>query len=658
MKLFKLMHLLEHLPSRNRRSIILFIDFLIFYLGSFLAEIVIYKSWDYFTNLTVVLYMLILSTLSVLLIYFFGIYRNKTKFITAKIIPKLLVISFLSSTILFVFDSFLNHAAESKSLVYFYLVISMLIAFRFAAREVLNFDINTSKENVVIYGAGKVGQQILNAYQYSEKYQPIAIIDNDPALQQKLVSGLPVYKVEDTFVLKKKYDNFFVVFSEPKNEEFNSFSTYKIFNSLDIEVKVIPQNPEDIDRPVLIEKVRDVRMEDLLGRQQREPDRILIDKLIKNKVVMVTGAGGSIGSELCNEIIKSSPRQLILYENSEHNLYRIHSELIDFMKSFSGEIDVVPILGDILDPIKLVKIIKKCEVDTIYHAAAYKHVPMVEGNIISGVQNNILGTANLVDVCRGSSVQNLILISTDKAVRPTNIMGATKRVSELIIQSASLEDSKTIFSAVRFGNVLGSSGSVIPRFKKQIQAGGPVTVTHPEITRFFMTIKEAAQLVIQAGAMSKGGEIYLLDMGSSVKILDLAKTMINLAGHSYYLSGHQKPSGDSIEIAFNGLRPGEKLFEELLVDKSSLNSEHPSIFLENKFTIDSALLKKYLTKIDKACSELNEEKVISILKEMPIEYSRDVNLDIKPFIGIGSKKEIQTSNTKGFTEHANPKFLA
>ena len=654
MKLFELMHFLEHLPSRYRRSIILFFDFLIFYLGSFLAEIVIYKSWDYFANLTVALYMSILSTASVLLIYIFGIYRNKTKFITAKIIPKLLVISFLSSTILFVFDSFLNHAAESKSLVYFYLVISMLIAFRFAAREVLNFDINTSKENVVIYGAGKVGQQILNAYQYSEKYQPIAIIDNDPTLQQKLVSGLPVYQIKDTFLLKKKYDNFFVVFSEPQNEKFNSFATYQIFNSLDIAVKVIPQNLEDIDRPVLIEKVRGVRMEDLLGRQQREPDRILINKLIKNKVVMVTGAGGSIGSELCNEIIKSSPRQLILYENSEHNLYRIHSETIDFMRSFSDDIDVIPILGDILDPKKLAKTINKYEVNTIYHAAAYKHVPMVEENIISGIQNNIFGTVNLVDVCHGSSVKNLILISTDKAVRPTSIMGATKRVSELIIQSANLGDSKTIFTAVRFGNVLGSSGSVIPRFKEQIQQGGPVTVTHPEITRFFMTIKEAAQLVIQAGAMSKGGEIYLLDMGSSVKILDLAKTMITLAGHSYYISDKNKPSADSIEIAFTGLRPGEKLFEELLVDNSSLNSEHPSIFLENKFIIDPELLKKYLTKIDKACSELNEEKVISILKEMPIEYFKDAESDIKPLTGKRSKKGVQSSNTTGLTEHANP----
>ena len=652
MKLFKLMHFLEHLPSRNRRSIILFFDFLIFYLGFFLAEIIIYKSWNYFANLSVILTSLILPTSSVVLIYFFGIYRNKTKFITAKIIPNILIISFLSSLILFVFDSFFNHAAESKSLVYFYLVISMLIAFRFAAREALNFNINTSKENVVIYGAGKVGQQILNAYRFSEKYEPIAIIDNDPSLAQKIVSGLPVYKVEDIFDLKNKYDNFFVVFSEPQNAKSNSFSTYQTFSSLDIEVKVIPQIHGDTDRPVLIEKVRNVRMEDLLGRNQREPDQLLIKKLIKNKVVMVTGAGGSIGSELCNEIIKSAPCQLILYENSEHNLYRIHSKIIDFMESFAGAIDIVPILGDILDPIKLEKTVNKYKVETIYHAAAYKHVPMIEENIISGVQNNIFGTANLVRACLESSVQNLILISTDKAVRPTSIMGATKRVSELIIQSANLGDSKTIFSAVRFGNVLGSSGSVIPRFKEQIQAGGPVTVTHPEVTRFFMTIKEAAQLVIQAGAMSKGGEIYLLDMGSSVKILDLAKTMIKLAGHSFYMSSQDKTSDDSIEIAFTGLRPGEKLYEELLVDPSSLISEHASIFLENKFAIDPRLLRKYLTKIDKACSELNEEKVISILEEMPIEYSRETDLDASLFKSNRSGKTSQKLNTKEFRKHA------
>ena len=234
----------------------------------------------------------------------------------------------------------------------------MLIAFRFAAREALNFNINTSKENVVIYGAGKVGQQILNAYRFSEKYEPIAIIDNDPSLAQKIVSGLPVYKVEDIFDLKKKYENFFVVFSEPQNAKSNSFSTYQTFSSLDIEIKVIPQIQGDTDRPVLIEKVRNVRMEDLLGRNQREPDQLLIKKLVKNKVVMVTGAGGSIGSELCNEIIKSAPRHLILYENSEHNLYRIHSKIGDFMGSSSDEIDIVPILGDVLDHVKLDKIIK------------------------------------------------------------------------------------------------------------------------------------------------------------------------------------------------------------------------------------------------------------------------------------------------------------
>ena len=618
MKIFKLMHFLEHLPSRNRRSIILFIDFLIFYLGSFFAEIVIYKSWDYFADLTVALSTLILPASSVLLVYFFGIYRNKTKFITAKIIPKILFVSFLSSLILFVFDSFFNHAAESKSIVYFYLVISMLTAFRFAAREVLNFDINTSKENVAIYGAGKVGQQILNAYQFSEKYQPIAIIDNDPALKQKLVSGLPVYKVEDAFVLKKKYDKFFVVFSEPQNGEFNSFSTYQIFNSFDIEVKVIPQNLEDIDRPALIEKVRGVRMEDLLGRKQREPDQILINKLIKNKVVMVTGAGGSIGSELCSEIIESSPHKLILYENSEHNLYEIHSESVNFVEPFLDEIDIVPILGNILDPVKLTKTIKKYKVDTIYHAAAYKHVPMVEENIISGVQNNILGTANLVDVCLGSSVQNLILISTDKAVRPTSIMGATKRVSELIIQSANLGDGKTIFSAVRFGNVLGSSGSVIPLFKHQISSGGPVTVTHPDIIRYFMTVPEAAQLVIQAGSMSRGGDVFVLDMGEPVKIVDLATKLIRLSG--FEVKDKQHPDGD-ISIEFSGLRPGEKLFEELLISDNVARTPHPRVMTANE---NYLLLNDYLellSSLDKACHAFDHDKIRKLLLEAPIGFT-------------------------------------
>jgi len=654
MKLFELVHFCGQLPSRSRRLIILCSDFLISYLGFFLAELIIYKSWIYFANLWVVLSSLILPSTSIFFIYAFGIYRNKTKFITAKIIPNILFVSFLSSLILFVFDWFFNHAAESKSLVYFYLVSSMLIALRLAAREALNLDSSASKQNVVIYGTGKVGQQILNAYQFSKKYQPIAIIDNDPSLAGKLVSGLPVYKEEDARFLKKKYDNFFVLFSEPQGSGSNSLSTYQTFRFLEIEVKIVPQISGIIDSPPLIDKVRNVRMEDLLGRKQREPDQNLLERLVTNKVVMVTGAGGSIGSELCNEIIKSSPKRLLLYEISEHNLYKVHAEIIDFFASSSGSVDIVPILGDILDPSKLKQNIEKYKVDTIYHAAAYKHVPMVEDNIISGVQNNIFGTVNLVNASRDSSVKNFILISTDKAVRPTNIMGATKRVSELIIQSEKLSNSKAIFSAVRFGNVLGSSGSVIPKFAKQIQKGGPVTVTHPEMTRFFMTIKEAAQLVIQAGAMSKGGEIYLLDMGSSVKILDLAKTMINLAGFGFHMNGQNKPNGNSIEISYSGLRPGEKLYEELLVDDSSSKSEHSSIFLENNFSMEPILLKKYLKNMKQACSELDEEKIIHILREMPLEYSKQTDFEPKSSKIKGEKKRSKNSISKEFVKHITP----
>ena len=407
---------------------------------------------------------------------------------------------------------------------------------------------------------------------------------------------------------------------------------------MEIDVKIVPQVSGIIDSPPLIEKVRNVRMEDLLGRKQREPDLRLIERLVINKVVMVTGAGGSIGSELCKEIIKNSPQRLLLYEISEHNLYKIHSDLIDFFAAYSGSVDVGPILGDILDSSKLKRTIKKYKVDTIYHAAAYKHVPIVEDNIISGVQHNIFGTVNLVNASLKSSVKNFILISTDKAVRPTNIMGATKRIAELVIQSANLSSEDVIFSAVRFGNVLGSSGSVIPKFAKQIQKGGPVTVTHPEMTRFFMTIKEAAQLVIQAGAMSKGGEIYLLDMGSSVKILDLAKTMVNLAGFGFYMNGQNKPNGNSIEISYSGSRPGEKLYEELLVDDSSSKSEHSSIFLENNFSMDPILLKKYLKNINQACSELDEEKIIRILREMPLEYSKQTDFEPKLSEIKGEKK--------------------
>jgi FlaA1/EpsC-like NDP-sugar epimerase len=392
----------------------------------------------------------------------------------------------------------------------------------------------------------------------------------------------------------------------------------KTLEGLPCEVLSIPGMVDLVEGKARIDALRKVVITDLLGRDPVSPIPELVSRNINGKTVMVTGAGGSIGSELCRQIIKNKPDQLILFELSEFSLYSIDSELRNLNLSQDLQVKICPILGNVQDKEHLERLIKAFNIDTIYHAAAYKHVPLVEFNVLDGVRNNIFGTLCCAQAAATCGVENFVLISTDKAVRPTNTMGATKRMAELVLQALAKEYSKTCFSMVRFGNVLGSSGSVVPLFEKQIASGGPVTLTHQDITRYFMTIPEAAQLVIQAGAMGTGGDVFVLDMGEPVKIIDLAHRMIALQGLS--VRDDKNPYGD-IAVKTTGLRPGEKLYEELLIGDNVSTTQHPRIKTANEVMLPWSEMSAILADLDSACREFDYERVREILLKAPTAFN-------------------------------------
>ncbi len=425
-----------------------------------------------------------------------------------------------------------------------------------------------NRKRVAIYGAGLAGQQIAAALHRSDDYLPICFIDDKASLHGQSLSGLKIYAPKKALGKLGKFHIEEILLAMPSVSRTRKKEIIESFELADVKIMELPGVTQLVGGQVQVSDIREVDIIDLLGRDPVPPKPELLEKNIKNKVVMVTGAGGSIGSELCRQIVKHQPKLLILFEMSEFALYSIDRELQN-----SG-IQVVPVLGAVTNQAKLEHIIAEYQVQTVYHAAAYKHVPLVEANPFEGIYNTSIGTARSVDAAVNQKVETFVLISTDKAVRPTNVMGASKRMAELYCQGLAATNPQTQISIVRFGNVLGSSGSVVPLFKKQIAQGGPVTVTHPEVTRYFMTIPEAAQLVIQAGAMGTGGDVFLLDMGEPVKIVDLAKQMIRLSG---FRPIDENGVGD-IEIQFTGLRPGEKLYEELLIDQESVEkTEHERI---------------------------------------------------------------------------------
>lgn len=474
------------------------------------------------------------------------------------------------------------------------------------------------KTRVLVYGAGDAGTQFTQTLRNSREFNPVAFIDDDCSLQGQVINGLPVYAPQEVSSVIRRFSITRVILAIPAASSERQRKIIDALRGLHVHVQTLPTLGELASGTSSFSNLREIELDNLLGRDVVAPNQELLEKSITGKVIMVTGAGGSIGSELCRQIYKLSPSRLILYDNSEFSLYTICNELAGLADSNSGlSCHVECVLGSVLDSVHLEKVVSEFKVQNIFHAAAYKHVPMVEENRLEGVRNNLLGTKYVGEVAIKCNVERFILVSTDKAVRPTSVMGATKRAAEQVIQCFAEKQSKTIFSIVRFGNVLGSSGSVVPLFRKQISEGGPVTVTHKDITRYFMSIPEAAQLVIQAGAMASGGEVFVLDMKSPVKIYDLARNMIELSGYSVRDEGN--PDGD-IEIRYIGLRPGEKLYEELFISDSMEKTSHPQIMRSNELYLGEDILMSIIDEMDELISAYNEDGVVLKLKQIVREY--------------------------------------
>jgi FlaA1/EpsC-like NDP-sugar epimerase len=602
-----------HLSRKQKQIIMILSDVFILLFSiwlSFALRLGEFWSDRLYTNQWI---FILIPTVSIPLFIRLGLYKSVLKFMGTKVI----VTAFQSITITSLFVGFtmmiFREADMPRTVILIFWFVSsiLIIIMRFLYKGYLyswdNF-VNDRKPTI-IYGAGSAGAQIVESLRKNHEYAPIAFIDDDKSKQGTFINFTRIYPFSDLKDIIKKRKVKAILLAIPSLSEQRKRDLLKKLSKYPVEVKLLPSLSEIVSGRVSIENIRHVQVEDILGRTPVKPKTSLLKKNITAKNVLVTGAGGSIGSELCRQILKLKPNKIILFEHSEFNLYSIDYELTSLVEK---DCEIIPVLADVKSINKVENAIKENKIDTIYHAAAYKHVPMVEKNTVEGVFNNVMGTYNVAVCARDNNVENMVLISTDKAVRPTNVMGASKRFSELVLQALNSEESNTCFSMVRFGNVLDSAGSVVPLFRRQIKEGGPVTVTHAKVTRYFMSIPEAVQLVLQAGAMAKGGDVFVLDMGEPVRILDLAHRMINLSGLSPITS--ENPEGD-IKIKFTGLREGEKLYEELLIGKDVVQSKHPQIMQANEDFLSWQKVSSLIEDIKTNHEKLDDDSMRKVLIE-------------------------------------------
>jgi FlaA1/EpsC-like NDP-sugar epimerase len=580
----------------------------------------------------------------------FGMYRAVMRYFgndaLIAIIKAVTLSSLILGVVVYWYSNHQNVVPRSIIFNYWWLSLIMIGGLRLVMRQYFMGDWFSATQHVpftnrddglpkvAIYGAGAAGNQLVAALRMGRVMRPVAFIDDDSGIADRVISGLQVFQPEN---IQQMIDNTGaqeILLAIPSSNRGRRREILGFLEGFPLHVRSVPGFMDLASGRVKVDDIQEVDIADLLGRDAVPAQADLLEHCITGQSVLVTGAGGSIGSELCRQILALRPTTLLLFEHSEFNLYSILSELEQRVARESLSIRLLPILGSVRNPDKLLDVMKTWRVDTVYHAAAYKHVPMVEHNIAEGVLNNVIGTLNTAQAALQAGVANFVLISTDKAVRPTNVMGSTKRLAELTLQALSRElapvlfgDSsnvsrvnKTRFTMVRFGNVLGSSGSVIPLFHKQIKSGGPLTVTHPKITRYFMTIPEAAQLVIQAGSMGQGGDVFVLDMGEPVRIVELAEKMIHLSGLS--VRSEKNLHGD-IAIEFTGLRPGEKLYEELLIGDNVAATQHPMIMTANEDHLSWDVLKVKLTELLAAVDQDDYARVRQLLRDTVSGYTPD-----------------------------------
>lgn len=606
------------LPRYQKRIVSLLVDCISIPLAIWLAfclrldELYLPSTWQIYAAMGVTVLCSLLGFIK------FGLYRAVIRYMSNHAMRAVMAGVSFSALALSLSGFFLNaDMPRSVPIIYWCLALVFVGGSRMTARSLVHNSIVRTKERVIIYGAGKSGLQLSSVLFHGKTTQPIAFIDDDASLQGTDLNGMRVYGPSSLPKVLAKFGAKRVLLALGGAPRSRRSLVIRFLEQYPVVVQTIPDITDVVSGKAKIEEIRDVDIEDLLGRDEVLPDRELLAECITKKSVLVTGAGGSIGSELCRQIVRLGPQKLILLDSSEFALYEIERELKKYIFRKDLHVELHPVVGSVQKQGRMTQVMKSFDVETVYHAAAYKHVPLVEQNVIEGVRNNVFGTWYSAEAAIAAQVETFVLISTDKAVRPTNVMGASKRLAELVLQGLSKRQSTTRFCMVRFGNVLGSSGSVVPLFRDQIKQGGPVTVTHPDITRYFMTIPEAAQLVLQAGAMGEGGDVFLLDMGESVKINDLAKKLIRLMGLE--VREPSNPEGD-IAIKYSGLRPGEKLYEELLIGNEPMKTAHSRIMRGREISLEWDDVKVLLDRIDEHSKEFDCEAVRDVLIMAPLDY--------------------------------------
>ncbi|WP_350602590.1 nucleoside-diphosphate sugar epimerase/dehydratase [Pseudoalteromonas sp. SMN1298-MNA-CIBAN-0114] len=634
----------------KKRLITLFIDTLFIVIAFWLALIVRLDSFEPLQRLDNWLLLAVLIPVSLYTFISLGLYRAVLRYMNSQAIWAI-VLGTVITTVSLVLIAFLIGIDIPRTMPFIFAWLCLLTVggARVLVRAVIGKMTTSKKESVIIYGAGSAGRQLATALGAGPEYFVSAFIDDDVSKHGSIIQGIPVVCFKGIYELINKRKVSKVLLALPSATRARRKEILAQLEPLTIKVLSIPGMADVVEGKAKLAEITEVGVEDLLGRDPVAPKMDLMTANITKKVVMVTGAGGSIGSELCRQIVKQKPTKLILFEQSEFALYSIEKELNEYICNNALELELIPIMGSVQRINRLETVMKTFGVHTVYHAAAYKHVPLVEHNVVEGVRNNVFGTYYCAKAAVNAGVENFVLISTDKAVRPTNVMGATKRMAELVLQGLTQEQGvkhKTRFCMVRFGNVLGSSGSVVPLFRRQIKEGGPITLTHPDITRFFMTIPEAAQLVIQAGAMGKGGDVFVLDMGEPVKIKDLATKMVRLSG--FEVKSDTNPHGD-IEIKCTGLRPGEKLYEELLIGNNVGETTHERIMTASEVMLPLAELNVFIEALDIACHNFDHETIRQLLLDAPTGFNPtdgicDLVWNAKKDLTKGNKQNVVNIN--------------
>ncbi len=611
------------LPRGNKRVILATLDFVLLSFALWFSISLRYNTIYVPPSWAAALLLAAAPVISVATFAIFRLYKHVTRYLGYHAYGRLIGCLWLSVLIwsLIVFMSGQHGVPRSVILGYGILATLLIMGSREAAAMLLQsagirpsaLPLDGEPRSVIIYGTGQLGVQLFESLRHVSSHNAVAFVDAEPSLWRQYVAGLKVHSPHKIGHLIERHDVKEVFLALPEGQRSERRRILKELELQPVTVKILPAVGDIASGRVSVSDLRPLQVDDLLGRDKVPANLELLARTTRGKSILVTGAGGSIGSELVRRLLRHEPRQIVLLEISEVALYEIEREAIEIIQCLPDDAsrpEIVAVLGTVLDAAQVRDTITRCGIEIIYHAAAYKHVPIVEHNPIFGLRNNTFGAAVMAECAKAEQVERMVLISTDKAVRPTNIMGASKRLAELVLQAAAMDGNGTVFTMVRFGNVLDSSGSVVKTFRRQIRAGGPVTVTHPEIIRYFMSIPEAAELVIQAGAMAKGGEVFVLDMGEPVRIDDLARLMVRLMGLE--VKSEENPDGD-IAIAYTGLRPGEKLYEELLVGANTAETEHPRIQRSDEPFLSQAELENELEVLEAAMKMRDIETIQTVL---------------------------------------------